>query len=60
VIYNAASGWRVLKEYSQSTTATWTPAAHEAGTYAIQVWVRSTGSAAAFEDWQGTSFFSIK
>jgi hypothetical protein len=60
VIYNAASGWKVLKEYSQSTTATWTPAAHEAGTYAIQVWVRSTGSAVAFEDWQGTSFFQIR
>jgi len=60
VIYNASTGWRVLKEYSQSQAATWTPGANEAGTYALQVWVRSTGSASSFEDWQGTAFFQIK
>ena len=60
VIYNASTGWRVLKEYSQSRTAMWTPGANEAGTYALQVWVRSTGSASSFEDWQGTAFFVVK
>jgi hypothetical protein len=60
VIYTASTGWRVLREYSQNRSVTWTPGSNEAGTYALQVWVRSTGSAAAYEDWQGTSFFSIK
>jgi hypothetical protein len=60
VIYNASTGWRVLREYSQTRTVTWTPSASEAGTYAIQVWVRSTGSASAYEDWQGTAFFTVK
>jgi hypothetical protein len=60
VIYNASTGWRVLREYSQTRTVTWTPSASEAGTYAIQVWVRSTGSASAYEDWQGSAFFTVK
>ena len=55
VIYNASTGWRVLREYSPSRTATWTPAANQAGTYSVQVLVRSAGSASSFEDWQGTS-----
>jgi hypothetical protein len=60
VLYSASSGWRVLGEYSASRTVTWTPAAQEAGTHALQVWVRSLGSAASYEDWSGTGFFAIQ
>jgi N-acetylmuramoyl-L-alanine amidase len=60
VIYNASTGWRVLQEYSPSRSTTWTPRAQDAGTYAVQVWVRSTGSASSFEDWQATSYFVIR
>ena len=41
--------WTVLQDYSNSRTATWTPSA--AGSYLVQVWVRSAGSTAAWEAW---------
>jgi hypothetical protein len=60
VIYRENVGWRVLQEYSSSNTLVWTPGPGEAGRYALQVWVRSAGSSAAYEDWLGTPYFVIQ
>jgi hypothetical protein len=49
--------WVVLQDYSPASNVIWTPA--QAGNYVVQVWARSTGSAAAFEDWRGTPTFTI-
>ena len=38
---------------------TWTPAAGDQGTSAFQVWVRNAGSAAAYDAYTGTSFFTV-
>jgi N-acetylmuramoyl-L-alanine amidase len=59
IIFNQTTGWRVLQEYSSNRSVTWTPTTQEAGTNALQVWVRSVGSASVYEDWQGTGFFNI-
>jgi Y_Y_Y domain len=49
--------WSVLRDYSSVSTVTWTPIL--AGDYVLQVWARSAGSSAAFEDWQWTGVFTI-
>lgn len=59
IIFNQTTGWRVLQEYSSNRSVTWTPTAQEAGANALQVWVRSVGSASLYEDWQGTGFFTV-
>ena len=60
VLYSASSGWRIVSDYSASRTLTWTPGVQDAETHALQVWVRSVGSTAAYEDWRGTGFFEIR
>jgi len=59
VLYKEGLGWRVLQEYSSNNTVTWTPGPGDAGKYALQVWIRSAGSTATYEDWLGTPFFVI-
>src|SRR6185436_10587727 len=52
--YRAATGsWTIVQPYSPVNTFTWQPSAGEADTYAVQVWVRSVGSAASWEAWSG-------
>jgi uncharacterized repeat protein (TIGR03803 family) len=51
------TGWRNLQSWSAANWASWTP--HVAGSYAIQVWVRSAGSTAAFEAWSGIGPFGV-
>jgi hypothetical protein len=59
--FNQATGvWSIVQDYSSSNTFSWTPAAGEAGTYAIQAWVRSAGSSATYEGWAGTGFFTVR
>jgi len=58
LLLNTATGWSVLRDYATSRSVVWTPTV--AGTYAVQVWVRSVGSAETYEDWQGTSYFVIR
>jgi hypothetical protein len=58
MLLNTATGWSVLREYSTSRSVVWTPS--QAGTYALQVWVRSVGASEAYEDWQGTAYFVVK
>jgi hypothetical protein len=49
--------WSVLQDYSPVSNVTWTPT--QAGSYIVQVWARSNGSAAAFEDWHGMATITI-
>lgn len=58
-LYNWSSGtWSVLRDWSSSSQASWTPGT-ATGQHALQVWVRSQGSSASYEDWKGTEFFNI-
>jgi hypothetical protein len=54
--YSAASGWTVVQDYSPSSTLTWNTGRSDAGSYALQVWVRRPDSSATYEDWRGLSF----
>ena len=47
------STWEVLKNYGPDTSVTWT--ATTAGTYRLQVWVRSVGSTAVYEAWRNAA-----
>jgi hypothetical protein len=53
------STWTITQPWGSSPTWTWTPATSEFGTHAIQVWVRSQGSAAAFDAFIGSGYFVI-
>jgi hypothetical protein len=55
----ATSTWTNVQPYSPSETFTWTPTWTDAGDYALQVWVRSNGSTAAYETYAGTNMFHI-
>jgi hypothetical protein len=54
---DGSGAWVVLKDYSPVANVSWTPT--QSGNYVVQVWARSTGSLAAFEDWRGTPTFMI-
>ena len=54
-----ASGWQIVQPYGTSSTYTWTPLPGDAGVRALQVWVRSAGSTAAYSGWRGTGHFTI-
>ena len=58
-LYSTTKGWRNAQPYGPSETFTWTPAASDAGDYALQVWVRSNGSTAAYEAYGSTAIFHI-
>jgi hypothetical protein len=59
--YSQATGvWTMVQDYSTANTFSWTPAPGEAGTYAVQAWVRSSGSSAAYDGWAGTGSFVVK
>jgi N-acetylmuramoyl-L-alanine amidase len=57
--FRAGAGWTKVQDYSSSNTYTWTPTWGDDGQYALQVWVRSADSTAAYEAWSGTPFFEI-
>ena len=46
-VYSTSGGWTVLRNYSTSNTAKWTPSTN--GTYSFQVWVRRQGSTASYD-----------
>ena len=58
-LFSTITGWSVLQDWSATSHVTWTPGVAYGGQHALQVWVRSRGSAAQYEDWQGTDWFSI-
>jgi hypothetical protein len=54
-----ADGWKVVQDYSTNSVYRWTPTAADAGTHAIQVWVRSAGSTSQYDAWAGSGLFVI-
>ena len=51
-VYEASTGWTLLRDYAAGNTAQWTPTM--GGSYQVQVWVRSADSTAAYDGWMGT------
>ncbi len=51
--------WTVVQDYSPANTFTWTPGPNERGRYQFQVWVRSAGSAEAYEAAKNSSAFAL-
>ena len=54
------SAWVNVQPYSPSETYTWTPTWADQGDYALQVWVRSNASTAAYDVFAGTPMFHIQ
>lgn len=52
-----SAAWRILQDYSTAASAAWTPT--EPGSYSMQVWVRSTGSAAEWEAWRNSAVVDV-
>ena len=57
--YDQGTGWRIVQAYGASATYTWIPDVSDAGTHALQIWVRRVGSSAAYDGWIGTGYFTI-
>jgi glucose/arabinose dehydrogenase len=57
--FKQGTGWSLVQPYSALNTYLWTPTAADVGTYVLHVWVRSTGSTAAFDASRGTGNFEI-
>jgi hypothetical protein len=55
----ATNQWTLVQDYAPSNSYTWTPSSTDAGTYAIQAWVRRVGSAQANDAWWSTADFQI-
>lgn len=51
-----AGGWRMVQDYGPSSSYTWQTTAADAGSYALQVWVRNSDSPAAYESYSGVTF----
>ena len=56
LLRDGAGVWSVLQDYSPVSSVPWLPTPE--GDYVLQIWARSTGSTAAFEDWRGTEAFT--
>ncbi len=56
LMYTAANGWTVGQEYSGTKSFTWYP---PVGLNAVQVWVRTAGSSAAYQDWKSSGMFNV-
>jgi fibronectin type III domain protein len=52
LLYSQSSGtWAVVQDYSSSNKFSWTPGGGDAGSYTMQVWVRTPGFAGDFQTW---------
>jgi hypothetical protein len=59
-LYSGSTGtWSVLREWGPSASATWVPSAGDAGVYAMQVWVRTAGSGAAYQAYAAPGYFLL-
>ncbi len=57
-LYSRATGeWSTLREWAPESEISWTP--RESGVYALQVWIRTVGSSATYEDWRSTGYFAV-
>ena len=59
-LYSTTNGWRNAQPYGPSQTFTWTPTWADEGDFALQVWVRSNGSTAAYDAYTGSNLFHIQ
>jgi len=48
--------WTEVRPYWSNDSYAWTPSAADVGSWTLQVWVRTAGSAQPFEAWAGTTF----
>jgi len=55
----ATNIWTMVQDFGPSSSYSWTPAAGEVGTYALQVWVKRPGATGAYEAWSSTPDFAI-
>ncbi len=51
--------WTLVQDYGASSTYTWQTASTDAGSYIMQVWVRSAGSTAPYDAWGGMGPFQV-
>src|SRR5262249_53780658 len=51
--------WNMVQDYSTTKTYAWTPSSGDIGQHDIAVWVKSNGSAAAYDVIKDTGFFNI-
>ncbi len=59
-VFNPNSGtWSIGQPYGSNASWTWNTTSLGAGAYSIQVWARSTGSAAAYEAWTSVQYTLI-
>jgi hypothetical protein len=56
MVKNPVTGWSIAQTYSTSSSFTWNTTGLPAGTYAIQVWARNSGSTASNEAWKGLKY----
>jgi hypothetical protein len=56
--YGTAS-WGMVQDYSATATYQWTPAAEDAGSYAMMVHMRNAGATVAYETYAVTTPFTI-
>jgi len=57
-LFNSSSGtWSVLQPWSGANATSWTPT--QSGNYVLQVWARQAGSAATWEAWAGSGYFTV-
>lgn len=54
--YHTSTGWTIAQAYGALTTFGYYP---QAGTNAVQVWVRNSGSSAAWEAWASSGYFTV-
>ena len=51
--------WSIVRDWSPTNQAYYTPGVAGAGWQAMQVWVRGVGSAAPYEAWSGTNYMLV-
>jgi hypothetical protein len=58
--YSAQQGaWTIVRGWSLDPQFTWTPSTADYGSYWLQVWARTAGSAVAYEDWRSSDLFVV-
>jgi hypothetical protein len=53
------NAWTIAREWSTDRRFTWTPSTSDYGSYWLQVWARTVGSAAAYDDWRSSDLFVV-
>ena len=54
-----AGTWTMVRDYSPDRTWTWTPPATGFGLYAMQVWIKQTGSPNSYDAYAASGVFVV-